>query len=175
MILTDYKVYNALSFKNDNTFWICIAQNVTEWDDEYNPPAESADTQVLTEPISCQRVVLSDIFLVKPVSGATAPTSASEIYFDGDYYTQVDDADAYTENAHHVYMKAILNSDEHPLVEYRQYGLFMNLVPISGYENYYILLAAQVNDYGVFIDYNNTSPHQRELYKRDFIEFIVEF
>jgi hypothetical protein len=166
-VLTDFKVYQAINFVNNNVFWVGIAQNTTEWADEYDPPAPSPSVSELTEPISYQRVLLSDAFLVVPLSGG-------EIEYIDERYTQVDEEDAYTENAHYVYVKAVFDGNDHPLVEFRQYGLYINLTPANGYENYYALLPSQVDDVGVLVAYNNVCKHQRELYKREFIEFIIE-
>lgn len=171
IVLNDFRTIQAIDFIDNNVFWIGIAQDTTEWDNPLISPDTDADTQALTEPISYQRVLLSDVFLVMSVSAA----SAGEIVYNDEYWTQVDEEDAYDLNAHHVYIKAVFDGNEHPLVEFRQYGLFLNLTPSAGYENYYALLHSQVEDVGDFVAYNNSPKHQRELYKREFIEFIIGF
>jgi hypothetical protein len=171
VILSEFKTNQAIDFINNNTFWIGIAQDETEWDNPLVSPEPSVLTTSLTEPISYQRALLSDVFLVMNVSAA----SAGEIEYEDGYWTQVEEEDAFDENVHHVYIKTVFDSTNHPLVEFRQYGLFLNLAPSAGYEDYYSLLPEQVEDEGIFVAYNNTPKHQRELYKREFIEFILEF
>lgn len=163
-----YRIQRALDFLNNNVFWFCIGGITTEWPDPLNPPVEDPEATTITEIASFQRVTATDKFLVK-----LDPNG--EIEYDNDIFTYVANENAYVENAHYMYCRAEFVGTIHPLVTFRQYGCFINLVPAAGYENYYTLLPEQVANVGTLVVHSNCVGHTREAKKREFLEFIIQF
>lgn len=168
VISQKWRVDRAIEFMNGHTFWFGIGQNTTPWTNEANPPDEDDTVEILTEPIGYERVIASDVFLVKLAE-------TGEILFEDNYYTYVSEANAYTEGARWMYCRAEFVGNKHPLVSFRQYGLYIDLVPGTGYEAYYTLLPSQVDDPGMLVTYSNCLAHPREATKREFLETIIQF
>ena len=98
--------------------------------------------------------------------------SGTIIFHDNKYSIVSDPDDAYTMDAHYVYIKGTISYDELPVdISYRQIGLQYELVPaVAGTA----LLPAEVSDPGKLLYIANTSPTFRAIDKKEEISVILE-
>lgn len=149
--------------KDNFTFWFGVGRT-TPWTNESNPPQETANTTVISEIQGFKRV--EQVLYVVPDNNGT-------IIFKGQKYRVVNEQNIYTDGARYLYFSAWLMFDDFPVVTFRQTGLFVDVVPQSGYENYDILLPTQVQSYRM-IAYVNHQPRIRVSWGKDLLEMIVE-
>jgi len=155
----------ALTFKNNEVFWFAVGRTQTPWDDETNPPVESVDTVFLTEIGGLQRAQTVSLCYPDP-NGA--------IEFRGQRYSLVSDERAYDYDSRYLYCSTLLKFDEFPLVTFRQFGLYVGVVPISGDEDRSVLLPGQIADYGKLIGYVNHPPVIRTASSKNLLEIVIE-
>jgi hypothetical protein len=155
----------ALTFKNNEMFWFVVGRTQTQWDDEYNPPAESTDTTSLTEIAGLQKAQTVSLCYPDP-NGA--------IEFKGQRYSLVSDDHAYDYDSRFLYCSTLLKFDEFPLVTFRQFGIYVGVIPKGGYENNTVLTPDQVDDYGKLIGYVNHPPIIRTAGSKNLLEIVIE-
>ena len=155
----------ALTFKNNETFWFVVGRTHTPWDDETNPPVESVDTVSLTEIGGLQKAQIVSLCYPDP-NGA--------IEFRGQRYSLVSDEHAYEYDSRFLYCSTLLKFDEFPLVTFRQFGVYVGVVPKAGYEDNMVLTPAQVQDYGRLIGYVNHPPIIRTAGSKNLLEIVIE-
>jgi hypothetical protein len=156
----------ALMFKNNEMFWFVVGRTHTPWDDENNPPAESIDTVSLTEIGGLQKAQMVSLCY---------PDPDGEIEFRGQRYRLVSDENAYEYDSRFLYCSTLLKFDEFPLVTFRQFGIYVGVVPKVGYEGRSVLTPDQVQDYGKMIGYVNHPPLVRTAGSKNLLEIVIEF
>ena len=117
----------ALLNKTGSVFWIGVGRR-TAWSDENAPPDPDPTAVAIEEPIVYVRAAF--VRLAKTV------TIHEDVVHLGQKYAWVADADAITQGARWLYIKAELNPglDGQPYHAFRQVGIFNNLVPATGHE-----------------------------------------
>jgi len=155
----------ALTFKNNEVFWFVVGRTLTPWDDETNPPVESVDTVSLTEIGGLQKA--QTVSLCYPDTNGT-------IEFRGQRYSLVSDDRAYEHDSRFLYCSTLLKFDEFPLVTFRQFGIYVGVVPKAGYETSNVLEPDQVQDYGKLIGYVNHPPIIRTAGSKNLLEIVIE-
>lgn len=156
----------ALMFKNNEMFWFVVGRTHTPWDDENNPPTESIDTVSLTEIGGLQKAQTVSLCY---------PDPNGEIEFKGQRYRLVSDENAYEYDSRFLYCSTLLKFDEFPLVTFRQFGIYVGVVPKVGYEDRSVLTPDQVQDYGKMIGYVNHPPLVRTAGSKNLLEIVIEF
>lgn len=135
----DCRVRTALLWKQNTIPWIAVGRTAV-WANEQNPPDPSPGATDIEEAIVFAKA--TNVKLCKPV------TEGEDITVDGQKYAYVDDEDAYTEYARYVFVEATLDPAVMPYANYRQKGIFADLVPVAGHEADTWLAPADVSDVG---------------------------
>lgn len=162
------RVKRALLFKTIAKHWACVGRT-TAWDDEEDPPAEDPETTVVEEPIVY--VLPTQVSMAKSVI-----VGQGELIIDGAEYVLVDDEDAYDEDARFVYLQFNFDPDGgQPGADFRQHGVFVDLVPATGHENDLWLAPANVDDPGVLCCYDNHIVQELGLGEARQIDMVIEF
>jgi len=156
----------ALTFKNNEVFWFVVGRTQTPWDNENNPPTESVDMVSLTEIGGLQKAQTVSLCY---------PDPNGNIEFRGQRYSLVSDKYAYYYDSRFLYCSTLLKFDEFPVVTFRQFGLYVGVIPKVGYENRNVLTPDQVQDYGKMIGYVNHPPVVRTAGSKNLLEIVVEF
>lgn len=157
-------VARALSFYNSSNIFVGVGRT-TAWSNESSPPnptgAETAVEEVFGYKALYQKKIVK-------------PSEDGEIELLGQHWTEVLEANAYTQGAHWVYMSFILSGNELPLTTYRQVGIYTGLTKANGVtkDN---LLPAEVQDPGRLQVIDNRTAETRNANKRELIVLIVEF
>jgi len=103
------------------------------------------------------------------------PDPNGEIEFKGQRYRLVSDENAYEYDSRFLYCSTLLKFDEFPLVTFRQFGIYVGVVPKVGYEDRSVLTPDQVQDYGKMIGYVNHPPLVRTAGSKNLLEIVIEF
>lgn len=150
-----------LDLKTNHTFWIVVGQT-GDWAAEPTPDAFApGDTSISTPVVAIKPVVMS---LCREVSegdylllaeGQRASVTIEGVYH---YFAFVADEDYLTEYARFLYMHAIYDTPAGmpapSTEEFRQYSLYLDLVPAAGYESADWLAPGNIDDYGI-LAYSN--------------------
>lgn len=163
------RIHRGINFKNNNELWLAIGRT-TAWADDANPPAESNTTTDIDE--------IKGFVKITNKSMCYEVASGGDVTVLGQDYNFSSDANAYTNNARFLYLKGIISSTEFvedPTYEYRQVGIYSNLVPASGHSGELSLDPANVSDNGILEYYSNEQPTERRGDRNDEFEFILEF
>jgi hypothetical protein len=158
-------VKQALFMKNEWVWWFLVARTETPWPNENEPPSESIDTSSLSEVGGYQKAETVSLCKEDP---------NGSIEFQGQKYSLVTDADAYTERARWIYASTILKFDIFPVVTFRQFGTTADLTPAQGHENDNVLLPNQVSDPGKLLAYVNHPPIIRTSSSKNVLEMVIE-
>lgn len=150
--------------KDNLTFWFGVGR-VSPWADENNPPVE-VDTTVVIEQIQGFKRVETVLFVKEDPNG--------QIVFRDRKFSPVSEENIYDQDARYLYFSAWLMFDQFPVVTFRQTGLFVDVVPLPGYEGRDVLLPQQVN-FARMIAYVNHPPRRRVSWGKDLIEMVLEF
>ena len=150
-----------LELKNNHVFWIVVGQT-GDWDAEPAPNAFVPGDTTIADPVVAIKPVV--ITLAREVSLADYNNIAEghrvTVAIEGvvHYFAYVEDEDYLTEYGRFLYMHAIystpLGMPSPDTGTYRQYSVFVNLVPSAGYEEAEWLEPANIDDYGTLI-YSN--------------------
>jgi len=158
-------VNRANDFYN-KTVWFGIGRT-TAWADENNPPAPDPTLTAVEEIIGYKKA--SEVSFIVPDEGGS-------VEFRGSTWTKVTQGNAFTSGARWIYVKAELLYTELPVdVSFREYGLFTNLVPASGYEAATALLPANVSNTGVMELISFQTKITRQSSQKETLEIIIEF
>ena len=155
-------------------YWIAIGRT-TAWTNENSPPVEDPTTHDITEIQGFRRVEHGANFTL------VVPDSTGSISFLGSNYEPVtaDGTTEYSVGAKYVYLKSAFITDEggelSTDIQFRQVGLYLNTQASSGNEGKVFLTAAQVDDNGTLVFYDNISPASRNESQTDTISIIIEF
>jgi hypothetical protein len=155
-----------LQWKNLETFWFAIGRTVTPWDCETDPPVESIDTTMLDEICGLQKAETVSLCY---------PDPNGSVEFKGVRFTLVPDEFAYDHDCRYLYCSTVLRFDDFPLVTFRQYGIYVGVVPAPGNEAKDILLPDEVLSYGKLIGYINIPPIIRNAGSKNLMEIVIEF
>jgi len=139
------RIYDALALKTNATLWVALGRT-TAWSDEQNPPAASPSATTIEEPIVYVKIPDEGVLsLCKRVE------SSEDVVVDGTKFDYVADGNAYTENAHFLFIQADYDGTTMPYANYRQKAIFADLTPASGHESDTWLAPANVEDEGVLL------------------------
>jgi len=161
------RVLRALQFKTENELWGAIGRT-TAWTDEADPPDDPVDVATIEEPIVYVKALL--VGLAKTVS------TGADITINGQGYAYVDDADAYDEDARFLIVDVVFD----PAVQsvygnFRQIGIFANLIPATGHESDEFLIPANVSDEGVLVYVHNDTVTTMASDRQEEVKIALEF
>ena len=161
------RILRALQFKTDNELWGAIGRT-TAWDDEADPPDDPITSTTIEEIIG---------FVKAGVVGlAKAVESNEDVTINGQKYTYVDDVDAYDEDARYlILIVRIVPSDGHPYGNFRQIGIYANLVPTTGHESDVYLVPGDVSDAGTLVYVHNDTITTMSPIREEEIKIALEF
>jgi len=166
---TEAHVNIALYLKSKiNSTYLGIGRS-SEWDDEENPPVPTPDTQELDEPIGYKRVNTAS--LCRRL-GQSEEASYPNVTYLGEEWELIPDNLAHEEEATYVYYEAEIQAGELPSGEYRQVGIFTNLIPEEGV-NKLNLLPEEVAETGTLEFYENRRMMSRLPESNTIERFIV--
>ncbi|MNT39759.1 hypothetical protein D3C71_1788210 [compost metagenome] len=104
------------------------------------------------------------------------PDPQGTIFYQGDYYREVQAADARAEKCRWVYVSTTLVGDELPLTSYRQIGFYSELELETGVPtNQLVLLPSDVADPGLLEVVDNRKVTHRQSDQSEKLSFIIEF
>jgi hypothetical protein len=169
MATTTYtgRARRALLVKSNSTFWVCIGRT-TAWEHEESPPSAAPGAVDVEEPIVF--VKASDVSLCKYVA------EGGDIEWFGDHYEFVDDDDAIEEQARFLYMVAEFHPAQgQPYGNFRQVGVYSNLVPATGHETETWLAPINVSDKGILEFIQNDVVTQQSVTRYERIPVVIEF
>ena len=166
-----YRVAAAWDIITNYTAWGAYGRT-TPWDDEDNPPAEDSTATSMEE--------VQGFRLIVPANkGCVYPSDANDYDFTyhGVYWKKATSFEDALENGARwaLFELNLLVGDGLPVVTFRQIGLFLDLVPASGYEGYAALLPAQTDSTGTFYYYANHTKWVRAINQSDTIVFVIEY
>lgn len=169
MAVTTYigRARRALLHKDNSTYWVAIGRT-TAWDDENVPPAAEPGATDIEEAIC----------FVQPqtVSLCKAVNEAGDFTHLGQQYSYVSDEDAIAEAARFLYILAKFDPTlGQPYGEFRQTGVFVNLVPATGYETAQWLAPAHVADRGILEYLDNDIKTTMATNRQEIIEIVIAF
>lgn len=150
-----------LDLKTNHEFWFVLGQT-GDWVAEPSPDAFApGDTTIATPIVAIKPSVLSLCREVSQVDyEALLESQRASVVIEGvtHYFAFVEDANYLTEYARFLYMHAIYSTPlGHPspsTEEFRQYSVFVDLVPAAGYEDADWLAPGNIDDYGI-LAYSN--------------------
>ncbi len=169
MAVTTYigRSRRALLHKDNSTYWVAIGRT-TAWEDENVPPAETPGATDIEEAICFVQPQLAS--LCRPVN------ENGDFTHLGQQYAYVADEDALVEDGRFLYILAKFDPTEgQPYGEFRQTGIFCNLVPVAGYEQAQWLAPANVADRGVLEYLDNDVKTTMAQNRQEVIEIVIEF
>ena len=162
-----------LDLKTNHTFWVVVG-HTDDWVAEPAPDAFVPGDTAITDPVVaiqpavislCREVSEADYLLL--AEGQRASVSIEGVTH---YFAFVADEDYLTEYARFLYLHAIYSTPlGHPSPatgSFRQYGVYLDLVPAAGYESADWLSPMNIDDYGILaysnkrakIDVDETGP-----------------
>lgn len=158
IVTNNAHVENAIRFmKQKDNMYLAIGKGTTPWSNENNPPVEDPTTSQLSELIGMKKC--DTVSLARKVNVGEEPTG-QVVEYDGEKWLLVNEADAYTENAHYVYIKATLRGAELPIGTYRQAGIHTGVQLNDGVSTTAVL-PSEIKSQGVLQFYANRSPLTR--------------
>ncbi len=157
----------ALLHKQNSVYWVGIGRT-TAWNDEQAPPDPQPGSADFEEPI----------IYVKPtnVSLCKIVSTGEDITHLGTKYAFVPDANAIAESARFMYIFARFDPTAgQPFGNFRQIGVFSNLVPAEGHEGDSWLAPENVNDEGMleFIAHDIVTVMTNS--RLEVVEVLLEF
>ena len=166
-------VSRALDFYNKDEIFFCIGKT-SPWPDEENPPEPDADSTI-EGAIGYKRHEFK--YLVVPYDGGDTPDGTVIIDYGPDSkWKAVPAGSAVDEKAMWVYVETTINAEDFPLGDYRQVGLYTNLVRASGVDsNKTTLLPSEVEDPGLLEIIDNRVKVTRLEDTRENLSFIIKF
>lgn len=151
-------VANAIRLlKEREDMYLAIGKGITPWSNENNPPAEDASTTDISELIGMKKC--ETVSLARKVLQGEEPTG-QVVDYEGERWLLVNEQDAYTENAHYLYIKATLRGAELPVGTYRQVGIYTGVEVKDGVTTTAVL-PSELDSNGVLQFYANRSPMTR--------------
>ena len=161
------RILRALQFKTDNEIWGAIGRT-TAWDSEVLPPDDPVDTTTVEEPIVYVKAGL--------VSLAKIVETGEDISINLQGYAYVDDVDAYDEDAR--FLIIVVTFDpllSHPYGNFRQMGLFANIMPTTGHELDLFLIPEHVSNEGVLVYIHNDTVTTMSAVRQEEVKIALEF
>ena len=159
--------------KTNHTLWFVIGQT-GDWAAEPSPDAFAPGNDTIATPVVAIKPAVTS--LCREVSSGDfallAEGQRASVIIEGvtHYFAFVADADYLTEYARFLYSHAIYSTPlGHPSPgsgSFRQYSVYLDLVPAAGYESADWLAPANIDDYGILaysnkreaIDVNSSGP-----------------
>lgn len=171
LLTVGYRIAAAWDMINNYTSWGAYGR-ITPWADEENPPAEDTTAAAMEE--------IQGFRLIVPATKGCVYPSTSDDYdftYHGVYWKKAATLEEALENGARwaLFKFNLLVEDGLPVVTFRQVGLFLNLVPATGYEGYAALLPNQVDSTGSFYFYANHLKWVRAVNQSDEITFVIEY
>lgn len=161
------RALRAVQFKQANTIW-AVTGRQTPW----------ADENVPVQPLPTITSILEPVCFVKPqiIKLCKTVTSGGDVQILGQRYAFVDDDDALTESARYIYSLARFDPTiGQPYGDFRQVGLYVNLIPATGYDNDLWLDPLNVADPGVLIYASSDTVTTMSIQRIELVEIIIEF
>lgn len=166
-VVTTYGiVWQAIQFIGHRIYF-ALGNKDSAWQNDALPPIPSPNLVTLPQVLGYKEVDIKS--LVKPDVGGS-------ISFKGQNFKLIDTADGFSEDAYWVYVKAVVDPDDLPLITFRSAGLFLDLTRVSGVpDSQKNLLPAEVQDTGILFRVANFSATPRAGDKKTVLEWIIEF
>jgi len=118
-------VENALRIREQSDRTYLALGKTSPWENENIPPVAEENVEDLQELVGFKK--MDTVSLCKELpEGAT--TSYPTVKYRGKTWKLVPDADAHSEEAYHVFFSTVITGDDLPLGEYRQVGVYTNIV-----------------------------------------------
>lgn len=139
----------------------------TAWTDEQNPPAVTEDMTAIEE-----LNFISKINTIKFVK----PDAAGEIEYRDSRWTEILEADIYTQDVVNIYLEVLLDYDNYPLITYRQIGLLEG--PTDGTDTICVndkYLQTELTQEGLLHYIDNRTPTVRDINQKEKLSIILEF
>lgn len=156
----------ALKVKNGSTFRIAVGRT-TAWAVENTPPAPVVTTVDIEQ--------IQGFKLVDVLSMCVLDNVLGTIEIKGNKYRLVTDNDSYTEGARYLYFKTTLLYAQYPLCTFRQIGVYVDTIAVTGHETDDILSIANTQSNGRLLEYENIQPVTRNSDSKNIIEMVYEF
>jgi hypothetical protein len=155
-----------LQLKQENQFWAAIGGQ-SPWPDENEPPAEDITANTIIEPIVYVKPQINS--MVKPV------LSAGDVLITDQNYIMVTDAEALEDlEARFLYLQFAFDSSiGMPVADFRQIGLFTNLIPSVGYNNAEWLIPEHVVSPGTLLRIHNDTYTHMPINRPEIVEFLL--
>lgn len=161
------RVLRALDFKTNNELWGAIGRT-TVWTNEALPPDDPLDATAIDEPIVYVQAGITTLAKISSGSG--------DVSVNGQYYTYVDDVNAYTEDARFLITIFSVNPMlGHPYGNFRQIGVYANLTPTTGHESDTFLAPENVSDDGVLVYVHNDIVTTMAADREEEVKIALEF
>lgn len=165
VLTTTGHVSRAIDFYNKQSLYFALGHS-SPWEDENQPEAVAPDTKFI-EPIGYKQVY--EKYLVYP-------SASGAINYKNQSWRIVGYDEALALGAKWVYLSAVIEYEELPLITYRQIGIYSGLVKVSSVpEGKTNLLPSEVVNPGILEIIDNRKPTYRELDRREMISLIIEF
>jgi hypothetical protein len=161
------RAHRALLFKQNVTLWIGIGRT-TEWSNEALAPDPDPTATTITEPI---------VYIKASLVSLCVPVSSDEDFIHlGTKYQYIIDDDAIINNARFLYITASFDpSAGQPYGNFRQVGVFSDLVPADGYESESWLEPTHVDSIGILEYLDNDTVTTMAQNRKEQVEIIIEF
>lgn len=161
---------NAKQYKDlidKEGLWFALGRT-SPWIDENKPPDPDNTASSVEEVIGYKKAALVTFVRKDPDAGT--------IIYLGERYTPITDADAASENAILILIKALIEYTELPATTTRQLGIFHGLQRAASVSADAVALTpSQVSDPGVLDIIDNTIPNTRAEYQRDEYSYMLQF
>lgn len=165
------RILNAINLKNQENLYFAIGRT-TAWDDEENPDTPSTDTKEIDELIYIKKISIKQLVkLDDPYDVYTVSVTVDNVD-----YNYVAEANAYTEEAHRVYLSSTISYDSIAPTDtsFRQIGILLDPLDSNGDNLTGVeYLAASVANQGQLLYYMNRTLITRDPAEQDKIEIII--
>jgi hypothetical protein len=164
-ITLNNRVFRAIQLKNSNLY-MGIGRT-TAWPDEENPPEPADDSTSIEECLYLKKLIEKRL-VIQDYNG--------ELEFNGIYYTEVAEEDAYTQEAVSLFMRTTVHyGDISTSITYRQTGVTAdpqkNSVILTG-DSY---LPAEWDDQGILHYISNYEKVQRDDSQSEQLAVLLDF
>jgi hypothetical protein len=150
-------------FRGRTSIWVGLGRT-TPWPDEDNPPSESVSASAVDE--------LFGLRLFEEAS-LVIESETGSITHEGKTYARVDESQLDEFPTNLLYVKFVVEPDQFPGIDYRQYGVFVDAIPGQGFSDYSALTPGQFQSLGRLVYLDNFTKVTRYTNTRHEIVVII--
>lgn len=160
-------IKNCLRFFTSNPEVFFGIGRTGAWTDEASPPTPAGTETTLDTPIGYKKASTYKLVVLDNTNGT--------IEYRGSKYREITSETAIAEGCTLIYLYTKINDTDLPLVQYRQVGIFTELVRTSGAAGLSVLLPAQVQSVGILNAIDNRKVTTRQTDQYEELSILLQF